>query len=558
MSVEWRPSVLVASLVTGGLIGSGCAPDSSTPEGETWFQEVSKAWGIDFRHTSGERRWLFPEIMSGGVALFDYDGDGRVDVYLVQGGAIEEGEGTPSNRLYRNLGQQRFEDVTEQAGVGDRGFGMGAAVGDFDADGDLDLYVTNLGRDVLYRNEGGGRFESAGDRLGLIEEGWGTSAAWLDYDSDGDLDLFIARYVDWSPETEAECFAASRAKERDYCSPRIYDAPASDRLWRNDGPDGFVDVSAEVGIAAKAANGLGVVWGDFDRDGRLDLYVANDATPNHLWLQTEAGRFEDQALLMGCALGGMGEAQAGMGVQAVDLEGDGDLDLLLAHLRGEANTVYRSEGDRFIDGTASLGLGSGSRTFTGFGLGALDFNGDGALDLYVANGHVLREDPLYSPKKPYAQPDQLWRGTAEGGFEEVFPRGGTLPERVESSRGAAFGDLDQDGDVDAVVVNQDASVHVLENRVGDGASWLSLRLFEASGVEALGALAMVRYAGGQQQRRLQRAFGYQASQEGWLRFGLGKAAGADEVRVRWSDGTEESFGSLEAGKVHILRRGENR
>ena len=448
MSIDPGLAKSAAILLCAALLSGGCADESSSgardargesEAGDPWFEEVAAAWGIDFRHTSGERRWLFPEIMSGGVALFDFDGDGRLDVYLVQGGAIEGGAAAPGNRLYRNLGQRRFEDVTDQAGVGDTGFGMGAAVGDFDADGDPDLYVTNLGRDVLYRNDGEGRFEDVSQSAGLIEEGWGTSAAWLDYDADGDLDLFVARYVEWSREKEAECFAASRAKERDYCSPRIYDAPASDRLWRNDGAEGFVNVSAEVGIADLAANGLGVVWGDFDHDGRLDLYVANDATPNHLWLQTQAGRFEDQALLMGCALGGMGEAQAGMGVQAVDLEGDGDLDLLLAHLRGEPNTVYRWEGARFVDGTASVGLGSGSRSFTGFGLGALDFDGDGVLDLYVANGHVLREDPLYLPEKPYAQPDQVWRGTAQGRFEEVFPRGGTLPERVESSRGRPLG-----------------------------------------------------------------------------------------------------------------------
>ncbi len=552
--------VLLALLpgACGGTSGSGENVETAGPGAEPWFREVAQEWGLDFVHKVGPMRYDLPEIMGGGVALLDYDGDGRLDIYLVQGGDLAGGDTIAPDRLYKNMGERRFEDVTERAGLGDREYGMGAAVGDYDADGDPDLYVTNVGQDHLYRNEGDGTFQDVTVPAGIVDGGWGTSAAFLDYDADGSLDLFVAHYVRWSSETAKPCYVTSRNLERDYCPPKASGAPMPSVLYRGRGDGTFEDVSERVGLWTAFGNGLGVCWGDFDSDGRLDVYVSNDDTPKNLWLQVEPGRFEDHALQLGCAVGAGGETQAGMGVQALDYDTDGDLDIFLAHLRGEVNTVYLQEKGRFRESTARVGLAAASRLFTSFGLGLLDFDCDGILDYYITNGAVLKEYPLIDPAKPFAQPNQLFRGLPDGRFEEFLPRGGTLPELVENSRGTAFGDLDDDGDIDIVIVDEDAPVHVLENVVGARSGWIQFRVLDGNGSDALGATVRIRAGDRAQVRGIQPAYSYQASNDPRAHFGLGAAERADEVVVRWTDGSEESFGPLAARAIHVLRRGEGR
>ncbi len=510
------------------------------------------------------RLW-FPEIMSGGAAWLDADGDGDLDLYLVQGGELDPALPNPvANALYRNLGGGRlaFEDVTEAAGVGHRGYGMGAAAGDFDGDGDVDLYVTNVGANVLYRNRGDGSFEDVTARAGVGHPGWGASAAFFDYDNDGDLDLFVVGYVRWSPDREIECFAGGNA--RDYCQPESYNAPASDVLYRNDGSSAdedsasrelaFTEVTLEAGLGAAFGNGLGVVCGDFDGDHRLDLYVANDGNPNQLWLQSQERRFVDRALISGCAVDRQGRAEAGMGVAVADLNEDGRLDLFMTHLRGESNTLYLNRGSWFDDATVTAGLSAPSIAATGFGTGFADFDHDGHLDLLVVNGRVGRSLVLLA-EGPFAEPDRLYCGLGGGRFDAVAPGELVAKPLIETGRGAAFGDADGDGDIDIAIVNNGGRARLLENLAGDRGRWIQFRLVGRRSPEAIGAMVRVEVKGRARWRQATRAYSYLSSHDPRVHFGLGEATRVDDVLVIWPGGLRESFGALPAGTGHELREG---
>jgi hypothetical protein len=554
------PGHRAAMGLAAGLLAAcdGAGPAETRAVEAAWFEECARAVGLDFEHTAGPQRYLFPEIMSGGVGLLDYDGDGWLDVFFVQGGDLLE-RGAPGHRLFHNLGDGSFEDVTASAGVAGgegAGYGMGVACGDYDGDGDTDLYVTHCGPNVLYRNEGGGRFSDVTRAAGVADDGWSSSACFFDFDLDLDLDLFVVHYVSWDAARERRCVVAGREEQRDYCPPRAYDAPEPDTLFENLGDGTFTDASGRLARAGGEGNGLGVVSGDFDGDGRADLFVANDATPNQLWLQTPDGRFEDRALSLGCAVGGSGEARAGMGVVAADLEGDGDLDLFLSQLRGEPNTVYLQEDGLYFDRTGALGLSAPTRATTGFGLGVADFDHDGMLDVFVANGHVYWEEPLSDPRDPYAQPAQLFRGEPGPRFAEIEPRGGTAEPLVATGRGAAFGDLDNDGDVDVLVANRNGPAHYLRNRQDGRRAWVQFALRDARGRDADGAVVTLIAGGRVQARQAHPASSYLASNDPRVHFGLGSSERAEEVRVRWPGGREESFGSLPARALHVLREGQ--
>jgi hypothetical protein len=485
--------------------------------------------------------------MGGGAALFDLDGDGDLDAYLVQ----SEG----GNQLFRNRGEGSFDDVTAESGADDRGYGMGVAAGDYDNDGDVDLYVTNRGPNVLLRNDGEGRFTDVTREAGVGDPAWSTSAAFLDYDADGDLDLYVANYIQWSPATELECYSLSG--EPDYCSPKNYNAPAPDTLYRNDGKGKFTDISESAGLRAAFGNGLGVTAGDFDGDGRLDVFVANDGTPNQLWLNQGGGRFRDAALLRGCAIDQDGKAKAGMGVDAIDFDDDGDLDLTVVNLDGEADSFFRNQGAYFIDDTVRVGLRVESRPFTRFGMALLDFDNDGWLDLYQANGRVGLQSRRFS-SDPYGEPNLLFRGTAAGRFEEVLLRGGTTELLVATSRAAAFGDVDGDGGIDVLVVNRDAPAHLLLNRVPRRGRWISFRVLSEQGRDALGAELSFSLGERRLTRTVKAAYSYLASNDPRVHVGLGEATGVSDVRVLWLDGKAERFGDFEAESLVVLRRGEGR
>ncbi len=561
------------ALPASGVLSAGGASDAGLRGGvaggsergaeRPWFEECAVERGLLFRHQSGhkDRHW-FPEIMGGGGALFDMDGDGDLDAYLVQSGGFEVSESERAgNQLFRNRGDGTFEDVTGVSGAGDRGYGMGVACGDYDNDGDVDLYVTNVGKNVLLRNDGGGRFSDVTVAAGVGDAGWGASASFLDYDADGDLDVFVVNYLHWSMANEIDCYRHGGVP--DYCSPKSYKAPAPDVLYRNDGDGTFTDVSVAAGFTTAFGNGLGVVCADFNGDGRQDIYVANDGTLNQLWINQGAGRFEDEGLLLGCALDEDGKAKAGMGTHAADYDDDGDMDILVVNLAGETDSFYINDGDFFRDSSARVGLGTVSREFTRFGVGLVDFDNDGVEDLYQANGRVERPT-VQRWDDPFAEPNLLFRGDGRGGFSEVTPRGGTKKPLVGTSRAAAFGDVDGDGGVDVLVVNRDEQAYLLRNVVHDRGGWVRFKVLDTGGVDgaggrdALGARVTVRVDDREAMRVVMSGYSYLAGNDAGVHFGIGSADRVRDVTVRWVDGSVEVFGDYAAGKTGILKRGAGR
>ncbi len=548
-------AALFATLALAGCDagGTGAGPAGN---GAPWFEERARAAGLDFVHDSGHRGpHYMPEAISGGAALFDMDGDGDLDAYLVQGGPLLEPGSRPPNRLFAGDGRGGFAEVPASVArdAADTGYGMGAACGDYDGDGDVDLYVTNYGRDTLLRNDGGGSFTDVTREAGIAGELWSASAAFFDMDGDADLDLFVTHYVNWRPESDTFT-CENKLGGEDYCGPQTYGAPTRDTLYRNDGGR-FVDVSEEAGLGRAFGNGLGVLAADFDGDGRLDVFVANDMNLDQLWMNRGNGTFEDEALVAGCAvdLEG-GRPKAGMGVTAADVDGDGDPDLMVCNLVESSDSVFRNDGGFFTDVTGAWGLGTVSRGFTRFGMGFADFDNDGDVDLYQANGRILRSMPAHA-EDLFAEPNLVFRREADGRFAEVLPRGGTVPTLFGASRGAAFGDVDGDGGVDVLVVNRDGPAHLLMNRVPGRGAWIGLRVRERSGAPAEGARVTLVTSRGERVADVRSAYSYLSCNDAGVHFGLGDDPPAvEDVRVRWTDGTETAFGPLAPGAWHALRR----
>lgn len=538
--------------------GSAPATATATPATETpadpWFVNVLAGSGIDFVHQTGATgQYWFPEIAAGGAGLLDFDGDGLLDVYLIQAGSLDDPVQPPGNRLYRNRGDWTFEDVTSSAGVGDTRYGMGCAAGDYDADGDVDLYVTNVGSSILYRNDGNGRFTDVTARAGVDNPSWGASAAFLDEDLDGLLDLFVVNYIDWSRETEITCLGPDG--KRDYCAPKNYRAPTRSIFFRGEAGGRFSDRSAAVGIDKASGHGFGIVLGDFDGEGGLDVFVANDGVPNQLWLHRQGG-WADRAMLSGVAVDQRGWAEAGMGIAAGDVDEDGDLDLFMTTLSNETSTLFVNRSGQFTETTDSAGIEAPGADMTGWGTALVDLDDDGILDVYIANGRVKKGSWLHDPQDPYAEPSQVFRGLGGGRFEEILPRGGTAAPLIASSRAAAFGDLDNDGDVDVLVANRDARPYLLRNDAGGRGDSVLLRVLDRNGVDAVGARLRVAVEGRILHRIVQVAYSYCATNDPRVHVGLGTAARIDSIDVRWPDGGEERFGPFEAGGIFVVRRGD--
>lgn len=567
-SASRRPTAAAGRCAAFVLLGLGFR---SACGGDIFVDEASST-GLSFEHFNGMSGELyFPEMMGSGVALFDFDNDGDLDVYLVQGqmlggkpvsaATIAPRYPTPlTDRLYRNDladGELRFTDVTERSGIRAPGYGMGVAAGDYDNDGHVDLYVTNYQSNQLWRNRGDGTFEDVTARAGVDDPRWSVSASWVDYDRDGWLDLYVGNYFRHSIETDRRvCRMAKQA--RDYCGP-LKGAGDPDSLFRNRGDGTFEDVSESSGIHKAYGGALGVVAADFNGDRWPDIYVANDGVANQLWMNQKNGQFLNEALLAGAAVNKDGMAEASMGLDAGDFDGDGDEDLFMTHLRQETNTLYVNDGQGwFEDESVVMGLANPSFSYTGFGTAWIDYDNDGWLDLLAVNGAVRKLPALVELDDPYPlhQTDQLFRNLGDGSYREVTGSAGSAFGVSLVSRGAAFGDLDQDGDPDVVVSNNAGPARVLLNEVGSRAGWIGLRLLTADGRrDAYGARVEVELER-PLWRRVRADGSYASSNDPRVLVGLGTESGRSvTVRVIWPDGSEERFKGLSAGRYHELRQG---
>jgi hypothetical protein len=545
-------------LLFGCLCAAALWSRAEHPASQIRYRDISNECGIRFHHAGGsaEKKYIF-ETMSGGVVLFDYDNDGLIDVCLVNGSslAILAGKEPPvRSRLFRNLGRGRFEDVTERAGLGGAAWGMGGCAADYDNDGWTDLYITNFGRNVLYHNNGDGTFTDVTGRAGVGDPRWSTGAAWADYDRDGYVDLFVANYVAIGVENLPQLPAGS--KHCQYrgipvmCGPRGLRG-AGDALFHNNGDGTFKDVSRAAGVAdEKEYYGLGAVWGDYDNDGDPDLYVANDAVPNYLYRNEGNGKFTEIGLSAGVAVDEDGKEQASMGVDFGDYDGDGRLDLYATNFSDEANALYRNEGrDFFREVTRRAGHFEPTWNYLGWGTAFFDFDNDGDLDIYVVNGHVYPQVDRYPLNTKYRQRILLFENFGNGTFREVGLQAGLTAERC--GRGGAYADLDNDGKLDLVVNNMDDTPLVLLNAGDNGNHWLRLALQGSrSNRSAVGARATVTVAGRRAIAEVKAGSSYMSQNELVLHFGLGAATRVDVLEIRWPSGLRERFENLPADRLY--------
>ncbi len=513
---------------------------ASTHAAELLFTDQTTAAGLDFVHVGGGKEKSFIiESNGSGAAFFDYDNDGDLDLYMVNGSTFADYRTGPGNVLYRNDGNGTFADATTGSGVGDPNWGAGVAVADVDNDGYRDLYVSNYGANSLYKNRGDGTFADVSAQAKIRGDDLSASAAFFDYDNDGDVDLYVSNYVVFAmeplrqnPELQDPCIYLGGL--RVFCGP-IGLPGGEDRLYRNDGDGPFADVTQQAGItAANSSYGLGVVPEDFDLDGDMDLFVANDEEANVLW-RNDGTQFVNVAMLAGVAFNLDGEEEAGMGVDVGDYDGDGDGDIFVTNFYGETNTLYRNDGElSFVDATASSGLAAPSVEYLGWGTRFFDADADGDLDLFVANGHVYPQVDESSAGGGYAQRNQLFKN--EGGIYAQVDGGPGLAQQTVS-RSTASGDYDGDGDVDMLVTNVDAKSSLLRNdTAGAGHSlWIEL-IGTATHRNGLGARVEVTAGGQTQMRTVNGAAGYLGANETRLHFGLGAAMQADRVEVIWLGG----------------------
>jgi hypothetical protein len=529
------------------------------------FSEItSSVSGITWTHTAGlSAEKYLPESTGSGCAFLDYDNDGWMDIYLVNSGKCDFY--TPAqplrNALYRNNRDGTFTDVTEKAGVGGGGYGMGVAVGDYNADGFPDLYVTQYGRSILYRNNGDGTFTDVTEHAGVAAPGWASSAVWFDYDNDGRLDLFVGRFVDFDKSKHHACNAPNIPALKgmnEYCYPRVY-SPMPSWLFHNNGDGTFTDVSQKMGISDNPGKTWGVVATDINNDGNLDLFVANDTVANFLFMNRDGKKFEEVGFTAGVAFGEGGKARSGMGVDSADLNQDGWMDLFVSNLNHEFYGFYRNRHDEtFDDIAAASGIANATKLMSGWGLKFIDYDNDGNLDLIVANGHPddLIEK-IYDNVK-YREPLLLFHNTGDG-LKNVSAESGPIFSRPMSARGLAIGDFDNDGAVDVLISNNNEPPVLLRNEAGSRNHWLGLRLVgKKANIDAIGA--RIHYQAGDLKRSRMKVGGgsYLSSHDPRVVLGLGGATKLDWLEIQWPQpsGVMQRFTNLPIDRYITLREGE--
>jgi len=553
---------------------------SVTSEKHEMFSDQAVEVGINFEHFNGMTgHHYYPEVVGSGAALFDYDNDGDLDILIVQGSSLAPGEtladalfpphapGPPRTRLFRNdlainpegTHVVKFTDVTDQCGIVADGYGMGVTTGDYDNDGWVDVYLTNLGHSQMWRNNGNGTFTNVTKQTGTDTLGWSVSAAFVDFDRDGWLDLFVGQYVNFSFSHLKKC--TSNAAE-DYCGPLGYD-PLPNRLFRNHGDGTFEDVSGKSGLGREFYGALGVACADFNGDGWTDIFVANDERPNLLWINQKNGTFRNEAMLAGCAVNKDGLSQSSMGVDAGDFDNDGDEDIIISNLTGEYAMLYVNNGKSWFDDRSfELGVASATSPFTGFGAAFFDYDNDGWLDILIANGEVKTIEALARAGDPYPlrQRKVLLHNLGNGHYEDVTLTAGEVFRLLEVGRGAAFGDIDNDGDEDVLIVNNNGPARLLINRVGQQNHWMGLRLVgEKTNRDMLATrVALLRSNGPPLWRRVRVDGSYASANDPRVLFGLGRSTEVTKVRAYWTDGRVEEWTGIPIDHYTTLRQGSGK
>ena len=532
------------------VLKSSFAQTVSSRNQDMRFTDVTVGLGIEFRHVNGESgRKYFIEPIGSGVALFDFDNDADLDLYLVNGSNLPGTTSSipPTNRFYRN-DDGTFIDIAAEASVDDTGYGLGCCVGDYNNDGFTDLYVTNYGPNVLYRNNGDGTFTDVGATAGVDGDQFSSGCTFLDVDADGYLDLYVVNYVQFDPDTNPEC---TRQGVRTYCTPEALSG-AADVFYRNNGDGTFTDVSERIGIGTVSGKGLGVVCGDVDNDGDVDIFIANDTTPNFLYLNGRNGaEMTEDALFAGVALSEEGRAYSGMGANLGDFDNDGYLDIVITNFQDQTNSLYRNEERGFFTEMSFVkGIGERSLPYLAWGVDFIDFNNDGWLDLFIANGHLDDNIAEIDPIGTYPQPNQLFLSDRGVGFLES-PDAAVAQQKV--SRGAAFGDIDNDGDIDIVISNLKDAPTVLRNDGGNASQWLAIKLIGTHcNRDAIGARVTLVSEGLTQMREVKSGSGYLSQNDLRLHFGLADATQVDTLTVRWLCGRVQTLQNVGTNQVLVI------